>query len=702
MNHARKLVTTLLITVLLFLSLNVAFGAEESFLSDIEGTWAESQISDWVGKGYVTGYEDGSFKPNNTITRAEFIALINRSYGFTETADVFFSDVASSSWIYTEVSKAIKAGYIKGYANGTFGANKPISRQEAAVIVDRLLSLTKTDSAAASFTDSSSIASWAKEAVDAAVANGILQGYANGANFKPNQPLTRAEAVVVLYRSVTVKESLEEGVPTPTTAPTAITAPTTAPTPTAPTAPTPTATSDTTAPVLSGVTTGEISIGDDVFAASNESGYLYLVPATTATTLTDLNQAVDSSIAIRVSVGAAVNSRITTVGLTVGNYVVYAVDSSNNISAASAEIVINKKQLTIANPSTLVADKMYDGMTSASVIASSLSGVVGDDVVTVTAVATYNDAAVGTDKSITVVYTLGGSNAGHYIAPVNYTITTGVITKAQLTIEDPELSLVESIERNSVIVVTKGALDGVVAGEDVTVTVEAIYDTTDTAEARALTVSYTLSGADEANYLAPINNTNYMVYVQYHVDLGTILDLITNYKVYDGTTTAAVLAGSRVGPPLNEDGDCVGEGICVVDDATVHASGTYNDKNVGTNKAITVSYSLTGVDATNYLPPINITVNTGVIAARQLSIVPPVLPLKVYDGNTTANLVPGTITGLVSGDEVFVQALATYENAEVGINKQVTIVYTLTGKDAGNYIAPASQTVSSGVIIAIP
>jgi hypothetical protein len=822
MSNAKKLVTTLLITVLLFSTFNVAFGAAESFKSDIEGTWAESQVSDWIDKGYVTGYEDGSFKPNNTITRAEFIALINRSYGFTETADVSFSDVESSSWIYTEVSKAIKAGYIKGYANGTFGANKPISRQEAAVIVNRLLNLTNTDNAAASFTDSSSIASWAKAAVDAAVANGILQGYASGANFKPNQPLTRAEAVVVLYRSVTVKEALEEGspTPTPTTAPTKAPtmAPTTVPTntptstptteptveptatpttepttePTAtpttepttePTAtPTPTAPSDTTAPVLSSVTTGQITIGDDVFATSNESGYLYLVPATTAATLTDLNQAIDSLVGIRVSVEAAVSSTITTAGLSVGNYVVYAVDSSTNVSLASNEIVINKKQLTIANPASLQMNKTYDGTISASITASSLSGVLGDDVVTVTAVATYDDAAIGTDKTITVVYTLGGANAGNYMAPVNYTITTGVITPmqltignsqslvgekiydgtnsavvigsslvgvvtgeavtvsavatyndasvgtnkaitvvhtisganagnyiapvsymipigvitaAQITIEEPELSVVESSENDSVVAVTAGALVGVVAGEDVTVTVEAVYNTLVTDYVRPLTVIYTLSGDDLGNYIKPANNTNYVVYVQNNEDLGVLVDLITNFKVYDGTTSATVLAGSR-------GGSCEGDGICPGDDATVHALGAYNDKNVGTNKEITVSYSLTGPDAINYIPPTNITVNTGIITARQLSILPPVLPLKVYDGNTTANLVPGEITGLISGDEVFVHALGTYENAEVGTNKRVTIVYTLTGKDAGNYIAPASQTISSGVIINIP
>ncbi|CAM4450070.1 hypothetical protein FHS16_004125 [Paenibacillus endophyticus] len=690
MNYTKKLVSTLLITAMLLPSVPAAFGAAEASKTDIHGIWAESQVSEWIDKGYVKGYEDGSFKPSNTITRAEFITLINRSYGFTETATVSFSDVSSSNWIYAEVSKAIKAGYIKGYANGTFGANNPISRQEAAVIVDRLLNLSETGNAGTTFTDSSSIAWWAKAAVEAGAANGILKGYANDTNFKPNQPLTRAEAVVVLYRSVTVKETLENtpdnGATTPTPAPTTI------PSTPAPTMPS-TGGSDTTAPTLSGVTIGQILYGDDINGKSNEKGHLFLVPATTAATLTALNQAVDAFVGRKQSVEAAASATITTAGLQAGSYVVYAVDSSNNISIASNEIVMNKKQLTTADPATLASVKMYDGTTSASVTANLLIGVVGDDAVTVNAVATYNDAAIGTGKTITVVYTLSGADAGNYIEPVSYSVNTGVISKAPLSIEEPVLSLVESLERNSVIEVSAGELLGVVAGEDVTVSVEALYLTDDDlVNARPLTIVYTLSGADSGNYIAPTDNTNYLAYVQFHQDMGIIIDLITNFKVYDGTKESVVLAGSRVG-------SCEGEGICPGDDATVFGAGTYNDKNVGVNKEITVSYVIRGADFNNYLAPEPITVNTGAIIAKQLTIAPPVLPTKVYDGTATAVLTPGTLIGVVEGDDVTVHAAATYNNAEIGTNKQVKIVYTLSGDDAGNYIVPASITVNTGRIV---
>ncbi|WP_090822987.1 S-layer homology domain-containing protein [Paenibacillus sp. yr247] len=82
--------------------------------SVIKGHWAESQINTWIDNGFIKGYEYGSFKPDNTITRAEFIALINRSYRFKEEATMSFSDVTSTNWGYTEVAKAVKAGFITG------------------------------------------------------------------------------------------------------------------------------------------------------------------------------------------------------------------------------------------------------------------------------------------------------------------------------------------------------------------------------------------------------------------------------------------------------------------------------------------------------------------------------------------------------------------------------------------------------------
>ncbi|NRF90169.1 S-layer homology domain-containing protein [Paenibacillus frigoriresistens] len=201
----KRVLPSLVMASLLFSSTGVALGASASATPDIKGHWAEDQISAWMDKGFIKGYDNGSFKPENQISRTEFIALVNRSFGFTDEAAISYSDVSAGDWAYPEVAKALKAGYITGYADGTIGANKAISRQEVAVIVDRLLGLSTTEGAAKSFTDSGTIAVWAKGSVDAAVAKGILQGYTEDNSFKPSKSITRAEAVVTLERAVAAK-----------------------------------------------------------------------------------------------------------------------------------------------------------------------------------------------------------------------------------------------------------------------------------------------------------------------------------------------------------------------------------------------------------------------------------------------------------------------------------------------------------------
>ena len=170
--------------------------------SDIKGSWAEEQINDWVDRGLAGGYPDGTFKPNNQITRAEFVALTNRAFGKQNpTAPrAGFKDVKESHWFYPEVAAATAAGYGAGYTDGTFKPLNPITRQEAASIVARLLQL-ESSGADKAFADDGAIAAWAGDAVNAVAAAGIMGGYPDG-TFKGTNPITRAEAVATLDRAV--------------------------------------------------------------------------------------------------------------------------------------------------------------------------------------------------------------------------------------------------------------------------------------------------------------------------------------------------------------------------------------------------------------------------------------------------------------------------------------------------------------------
>ncbi|NLO26137.1 MAG: S-layer homology domain-containing protein, partial [Clostridiales bacterium] len=171
--------------------------------SDVEGHWAKDQVLDWSEKGLVSGYDDGTFKPERGVTRAEFITFVNRAYGLTAKAQLDFSDVSPQDWFADEVAKAAAAGYISGYDDGTMRPAAEISRLEAAVILYKLLRLAslENESWIDGFNDSGSIASWGREYVNSVVAEGYFSGYPDG-TFKPDRVITRAETVALLSKAV--------------------------------------------------------------------------------------------------------------------------------------------------------------------------------------------------------------------------------------------------------------------------------------------------------------------------------------------------------------------------------------------------------------------------------------------------------------------------------------------------------------------
>jgi Mg-chelatase subunit ChlD len=194
-----KLFIGLLSTAMVLAPLSMA----SAKTSDISNHWAGNQLEKWVDKGYISGYQDGTIKPDKEITRAEFITLVNRAFNFQNEASISYKDVEPNQWFYKEIAKAQAAGYIKGYNDGTMKPDKKVTREEMAVIVSSLLNLDTqgTEQEIKSFSDSSSIAAWSKGAIGALVKKGILRGYKDN-TFKPKKTLTRAEGIVALDNSI--------------------------------------------------------------------------------------------------------------------------------------------------------------------------------------------------------------------------------------------------------------------------------------------------------------------------------------------------------------------------------------------------------------------------------------------------------------------------------------------------------------------
>jgi uncharacterized repeat protein (TIGR02543 family) len=172
-------------------------------LSDIQGHWAEREINKWLRQSLVGGYTDGSFKPDQNLTRAEFVAMVNRAFGYTQKTAFEFTDVLPEDWYAADIAQALATGYINGYPDGTFRPNQAITRQEAAAIISQILSLqgAATAETIQQFKDQAEIPFWSLGSIGAIVANGYMGGYADE-TFRPEQPLTRAEAISTLDRTV--------------------------------------------------------------------------------------------------------------------------------------------------------------------------------------------------------------------------------------------------------------------------------------------------------------------------------------------------------------------------------------------------------------------------------------------------------------------------------------------------------------------
>ena len=164
--------------------------------------WASESILSLAKKGAISGYEDGTFRPNNNITRAEFAKLLVSAFGVEDkTATCSFNDVSTFDWYYTYVATLEKLGAAKGMGSGAFGVNDYITRQDMVVLIVRMAELLgkpiNATTSEITFADNDSIASYAAEAVKILQRAGIVSGLDEN-NFGPLETATRAQVAKIL------------------------------------------------------------------------------------------------------------------------------------------------------------------------------------------------------------------------------------------------------------------------------------------------------------------------------------------------------------------------------------------------------------------------------------------------------------------------------------------------------------------------
>ena len=179
------------------------------------GFWAGAYIGELSRRNILTGYQDGTFKPNDPITRAQFAAQLGKAFGKPkERQSLAFSDVPDNYWARSSIDDAIQSGFMSGYSDGLFRPDQQIPLYQLQVSLASGLKLQSQAPPAGTlskFQDVNELPKWAQGKVAAAVESGLVTGYPSAQQLTPNRVATRADAAALIYQAL-----VKEGQITPT------------------------------------------------------------------------------------------------------------------------------------------------------------------------------------------------------------------------------------------------------------------------------------------------------------------------------------------------------------------------------------------------------------------------------------------------------------------------------------------------------
>lgn len=186
-----------------------------SFRDVTSAHWAFASVERAAEMGLVTGYSNGTFRPDTAVTRAQFVLMLWRMCGKPAAAKAASFADASADWYQDALSWAVEKGYVNGLSDTRFGPDAPITRQQAMAILFRLnggqsgTELTLTGIYEQTFADSTAIASWAKDATWWAVYHELVSGV-GGSRIAPEANASRAQIAAILLRYADQFMTMEE------------------------------------------------------------------------------------------------------------------------------------------------------------------------------------------------------------------------------------------------------------------------------------------------------------------------------------------------------------------------------------------------------------------------------------------------------------------------------------------------------------
>ena len=366
--------------------------------------------------------------------------------------------------------------------------------------------------------------------------------------------------------------------------------------------------------------------------------------------------------------GAFADKNVGTNKPVTANLSISGTDAGNYTLTQPTGLTADISKATLTTTGAAAQNKTYDRTTAATITGATLVGVFSDDTVTVSGDGSFADWNVGINKPVTANLSISGTDAG------NYTLTqpTGLkadISPATLTTSGAAAQK-KTYDGTTAATITGASLVGFFSGDTVTVSGGGTFADKNVGTDKAVTGTLTLGGGDKNNYIL-IQPEGLSADIS-PVTL-TISGAAAQNKVYDRTTVATISGATLVGVISN-------------DNVIVNGVGTFADINVGTSKAVSADFTISGSDAGNYtlVQPTGLTAD---ITAKNLTVTGTVAQNKTYDRTTAATVNGGTLVGVISGDTVSasVSGGGVFDDWNVGTNKAVTASMLLSGGDAGNY-----------------
>ncbi len=203
-NTAIALSSTLTITMAAFAP---PVFAQETRFNDVDSSyWANPYVQSLTQKNVISGFPDGTFRPNDQMTRAQFASVLAGAFLRNDVRDpITFSDVPADHWAAEVISQAYSKGWLSGYPDGTFGLNQPITRLEVLVSLTNGLGLAtdgETAALLAAFEDSGEIPDWAQRAIAIATDQQLTVNYPNVQQLNPLQNASRAEIAAITHQAL--------------------------------------------------------------------------------------------------------------------------------------------------------------------------------------------------------------------------------------------------------------------------------------------------------------------------------------------------------------------------------------------------------------------------------------------------------------------------------------------------------------------